>query len=491
MTFLMNDQQAVSDKAHPQSTRPLWRREPEIASTRQEFLRQRLTIVPDIQQGIYPFKDVTLTRADVEWLLITHEQGRGPIAWSDLSQRERQGIDLRGADLRHANLCSLPCACIRGGLTKEEWVATTLGQRALAGVHLEWADLSNAHLEGALLRGAFLQGATLRATVLEQAVLFHSHLEHAYLRQAHLEEANMMYVHLEGAYLRKAWLTGADLRHAVCDNATNLEKVTLLDKQWGCAVLADIHWGDCNLTIIDWQHVMPLGDEVLTHALLRHHGRVRSFKEKHYYFDTYQAPVRAYRQLANAMRAQGMNEEAVPFAYRAQVLQREILWREVLWGQISTGDQGDREDQGNHKGQDDLHDQGDRKGRPYDTRFFALRVYGRQVLRNVLGRMRSFGAYIFSWLLDVLAGYGYKPGRSLSLYLLMIASFATCYLVLGHLSPLEALIFSVISFHGRGFLPGPFPLSSPVTALAALEAVVGLVIEVSFIATFTQRFFGR
>src|SRR5207244_4712350 len=107
----------------------------------------------------------------------------------------------------------------------------------------------------------------------------------------------------------------------------------------------------------------------------------------------------------------------------------------------------------------------------------------RQMLRNLWRRARRFGAYSFSWFLDVLAGYGYKPGRSLGIYLLMITCFATCYLVLGHLSPLEALIFSLTAFHGRGFFPGPFGLSNPVTALAALEAVVGLFIEISFIAT--------
>jgi hypothetical protein len=55
----------------------------------------------------------------------------------------------------------------------------------------------------------------------------------------------------------------------------------------------------------------------------------------------------------------------------------------------------------------------------------------------------------------------------------------------------EALIFSTTSFHGRGFLPGPFSLGSPITGLAAVEVVIGLFIEISFIATFTQRFFGR
>ncbi len=265
-----------------------------------------------------------------------------------------------------------------------------------------------------------------------------------------------------GAYFRKAWLAGADLRHAVCDNATNLEKVTLADKKWGCVLLADVLWDDCNLAVIDWRYVIPLGDEARARALPLHDGYVRSFKEKHNYLDTYQSAVRAYRQLANAMRAQGMNEEAVPFAYRAQKLQRKVLWRQAVWGDVEV----------------DLLQAERQKG--LWERVWELRR-----------RTLKFGGFFFSCFLDVLSGYGHKPGRSLLIYLLTIAVFATCYLVLGRLAPLEALIFSVTAFHGRGFFPGPFALSNPVTALAALEAVVGLFIEISFIATFTQRFFGR
>lgn len=459
----MNDRQAITGPNHPPSTPistfPTWCTEPEIDVERQQFLRQRLTIVPDIQQGIYPFKDVRLSRADIEWLLITHEQGRGPIEWGDSSQRKRQGLDLRGANLRQLNLRSLPLARLRGGLTLEEWIGTTLEQRALAGVHLEQTDLSETHLEGAVLRNAFLQGATMRATQLEQAVLFQAHLEQAYLRRAHLEGANMAHAHLEGAYVRDAWLMGADLHHAVCDNATSLEGIRLLDKKWGCALLADVHWGDCHLAVIDWRRVMPLGDETLARAVSLQSGRANNAEKKHEYLDTYQAAVRAYRQLANAMRAQGMNEEAVPFAYRAQLLQREVLWRQFLWGE-------------------ELASQ-------------ALPGGIHQMMRDLGRRVGKSGAYIFSWFLDVLAGYGYKPGRSLGIYLLAITAFTICYLLLGHLPLREALIFSVTAFHGRGFFPGPFALSDPATAIAAAEAVIGLLIEISFIATFTQRFFGR
>ncbi len=457
----MNKQEISSIAVQPHFTLSSWRIKPEIDAERQSFLRQRLTIIPDIQQGIYPFKDIQLTRADIEWLLVTHEDGRGPIDWSDPAQRERQGLDLRGADLRHINLRGLPLACLRGGLTQEEWIATTLEQRAQAGVHLEHADLSEAHLEGSILRGAFLQHTSLRLTHLEQATLFQAHLEQAYLRRAHLEGANMMYAHLEGTYLRKAWLTGADLRHAVCDNATALEKVTLSDKTWGCVLLSDIHWSDCNLALLDWRRMIPLGDETLARSSSLHDAHKKPGREKRRHLDTYQAAARANRQLANAMRAQGMNEEAIPFAYRAQVLQRAILWRHLLWGTDVSF-----EEQARHTGI-------------------------RQGVHVVWDRIRTGAAYLFSWFLDILAGYGYKPERSVIIYVLTVLVFTIIYLLAGALPFREALVFSITAFHGRGFLPGPFTLASPVTTLAAFEAVIGLFIEISFIATFTQRFFGR
>ena len=49
-------------------------------------------------------------------------------------------------------------------------------------------------------------------------------------------------------------------------------------------------------------------------------------------------------------------------------------------------------------------------------------------------------------------------------------------------------------FHGRGFFPGlgtAASLHNPLVVLAAVEAVIGLFIEISFIATFTQRYFGK
>ncbi|HCI82682.1 MAG TPA: hypothetical protein DHW02_23655, partial [Ktedonobacter sp.] len=393
--------QPVSDDIEPSPLpqRPTWRTEPDIDAERQQFLHQHQVLTPDIYKGLYPFKDVSLTRADVEWLLMTHEQGRGPIDWSDEAQRERQGLDLRGANLQHVNLRGLPLAGMVGGLSKAEWIVTTLEQRAQAGVHLEHADMSEAHLEGAVLRGAFLQSASFRITHMEQATLFQAHLEQAYLRRAHLEGANLMYAHLEGAYFRKAWLTGADMRHAVCDNTTILEKVSLNDAQWGCVRLADVHWNDCSLAVLDWRRTLPLGDETLARTLTMHDGSqdVRTQRSR---FDTFQAAIRANRQLANTMRSQGMNDEAIPFAYRAQILQRALLWHTLLWG---------------------------------TDRFAASEKASgiRAVLRTIRFRLRTALSYLFSWFLDIIAGYGYKPERSLGIYLLIVSLFTLLYLFAG------------------------------------------------------------
>src|SRR5260370_21008242 len=62
-----------------------WRTEPEVDEERQQYLAERRTIQLDIKQSIYPFKDIKLTRADVEWLLATHEsRGQvGPVWWAE------------------------------------------------------------------------------------------------------------------------------------------------------------------------------------------------------------------------------------------------------------------------------------------------------------------------------------------------------------------------------------------------------------------------
>src|SRR5256714_11332075 len=124
-----------------------WRTEPDPDLDRQNFLTACLATQPDIKQNIYPFKDVKLTRADIEWLLITHENGRGPVDWSDERQREREGLDLRGADLRDVNLSNLPLARLLGGIARFGGSNESNEQRRPAAVIMEGAKLSKTHLE--------------------------------------------------------------------------------------------------------------------------------------------------------------------------------------------------------------------------------------------------------------------------------------------------------------------------------------------------------
>src|SRR6266567_3661228 len=438
-----------------------WRTEPEIGQERQEQLSRYLATTPDITRGIYPFKGVKLSRADVEWLLAAHENGRGPTAPSN-EQQDRQGLDLRGADLRYVDLHALPLAGLRGNLTRQEWDEATEEQRAAAVILLTGADLSEAHLEEAVLIGAYLEKASLREAHLEKADLASAHLDRAFLArarlkeadlsEAHLRKADLSEAHLEGAYLNeahlertflykahlertflyKAHLEGARLSRTPIEEA-RLRKALESGEQHIGPSLADAQWGDVNLAVVQWSQVDMLGDEYEA----RQTSRAGKRKNSETRFEEYEAAVRANRQLAMALRAQGLDEEAARFAYRAQLLQRIVLRRQ-----------------------------------------------------------RKFGQYLFSLLLDLLAGYGYRPGRSLMAYLVVIFSFMGLYLLNAHGAAVhltwdEALVLSVSSFPGRGFLLQGVTLGDAFVRLAAAEAVLGLLIEVSLISTFTQRFFGK
>lgn len=421
-----------------------WRTEPEVDSKRQEELAQRRTIAPDIEKGIYPYKGMKLSRADVEWLLSTHENRRGPVDWSDESQRGRQGLDLRGADLRSVNLSGLPLARMSGG--GRHWTYGTIEQHEVALSRLEGVSFAYAHLEGASLAHSHLEMADLSSAHLERADLYRARLEGAWLAGAHLEGTGLKEAHLEGASLSSAHLEGANLRNVFFDHETKLKAMKLGNRELGTALLVDVHWGDVNLAVVRWSQVTMLGDEYMARQKT-YKGKVKGRDRREREYDD---AVRANRQLALALQAQGLNEDAARFNYRAQNLQKSFLWFQMT---------------------------------QFSVKFWQ--------------RVKLLGTWLFSCFLFLLAGYGYKLSRSFLTYLLVISGFATAYYLLGHtvgpaLSPLGAFVFSMASFHGRGFFPGNnISLDDPLTVLAALEALVGLIIEVTFIATLTQRFFNR
>ena len=369
-----------------------WRWEPEIDKERQTYLAERRSIAPDWKHDIYPFKDIKLTRADVEWLLATHEDGRGPVDWSDESQRERGGLNLLGVDLRHVNLGGLP-------LAKTFLRRAQLEGAFLLMARLEQADLCNAQLQGTVLGVAELQGADLSGAELEKADLGAAELQGANLFMAQLEK-------------------------------TNLNDVALADEHRVGPQLADVRWGDTNLAVVDWEQIATLGEEHKAQQKLDEHGKK---KDKGKRLGEYKTAARAYRQLSVAIRDQGLNEDAARFAYRGQLMQRKVCWYQ-----------------------------------------------------------RQFVHYLGSLFLNLLSGYGYKVGRCFIAYALVIGVFATMYHVLGtHLAWNEAVVISMTAFHGRGFFPDQFHPGDPQALAAAIEAFVGLLIEITLIVTLTQRLFGK
>ena len=286
-------------------------------------------------------------------------------------------------------------------------------------------------MKGADLQGAHLEGANLRK----------AHLEETYLVGAHLEKASLIAAHLEEANMEKAIFDGADLRGAFLDEGTYIYDCSLGSKELGFVFLGNIRWGDANLAVVKWSQVKMLGDEHKARQKRDHKGKIKDQETRMY---EYQDALRANRQLAIELQNQGLSEAASRFAYRAQKLRRIVLRYQ-----------------------------------------------------------KKFGKYLFSGFLDFLAGYGYHPLRTLFWYALTICAFALSYHYVWATYHLEkithhpltyvgAFVFSITAFHGRGFfLGGDFGYDSLITILAAIEAVIGLIIEFSFIATFTQRFFGR
>lgn len=451
-----------------------------------------------------PYADVVIrTRGELRWVLQEHGWldpsddpaalvvrtptnviGAPPPDPVDLRGAQLQGVDLadavlRGALFEQASLggVMLTEADLSGAdLTSVDFTGENhiemslgiadflpeLGDEVTLQVNLTGADLSDGNLRGARLEKANLSACNLSSTDLSDAFLWQANLDGAMLWNANLKGASLLGANLTGAYLdgadltgafmRGANLQGADLREAKLDGldlrgvdlrgadlrGARMDSNTILSavRLDSATRLGDIVWNDAPLTRIDWERMRRPGDERVARQRKAPDGKRKPRATRLF---EYRAAVRANRQLATVLRDQGLSEHADRFGYRARALQRRVLWRQGL---------------------------------------------------------RSWGAALGSLLLDLLAGYGYKPWRSFLAYLLVVVGFAAAYFALGQslpepFAPDGAFVFSVTAFHGRGFFPGGLNLEDPITKLAALEAFVGLIIEVSFIATFTQRFLGN
>jgi uncharacterized protein YjbI with pentapeptide repeats len=368
---------------------------------------------------------------------------------ADLTKAHLEDADLSEAHLEGARLTEAHLE--RADFSWAHLEGTRLSEAHLEGAHfleahLEGARLTEAHLEGARLLEAHLEGVDLRWAHLEGAVLTEDHLEGTSLTGAHLEGADLTEAHLEGKMMAaddlariRGWaadfperLSPADLRGASFDKASRLQEAVLTGVSFD-----QVTFDNTNLTVVDWSLVDRLGDERTARARTGAGGQP---KDRDTRLAQFKAAVRANRQLAVALQAQGLSEDASRFAYRAQVLQRQVLRRQ-----------------------------------------------------------RKLGAYLFSLLLAVLAGYGYRLWRIFAIYGLTVTAFASAYLAAGlaagHASltlqsALDALQVSLNAIHGRVFF-AQFGLDTLQSWLATGESILGIVIEGVFVAMLIQRFFGR
>jgi hypothetical protein len=132
---MVNDN--VSWPAYWKTKNQPWRTEPEITLARQNELKKRSGLTPNIEEGLYPFHGLKLNRADVEWLLATLISEHEATNLTSDGLKSEAGLDVRGADLSETDLSHLPLKLLRGGLTFEEWYAATDEQRAMSVVLMQ------------------------------------------------------------------------------------------------------------------------------------------------------------------------------------------------------------------------------------------------------------------------------------------------------------------------------------------------------------------
>lgn len=327
----------------------------------------------------------------------------------------------------------------RPDLRGANFTGTLLGDINLSGSDLRGARLTGTYLAGATLFGVRLADADLRRVNMSRAYLPDVDLTGTDCERANFQGAALVAARLGGAYLEQADLSGTDLWGAQFDVSTILRDI-LLD---GKTQLGDVVWNGVPVAQVDWKQIRILGDEANLEAKVASINGNKGLSRRERRLQIARANrdvARAYRTLSIVLRQQGVSDVASAYRMREQCFER-----------------------------------------------VALKAEGRRL------------SLLWSRILNLVAGYGERPFNALFAYLATIGVFMVVYLLLSnyvdtqlsHLSWDESLVLSVTSFHGRGFFPGTLPLGDWVARVAAVEAVIGLFIELVFIATFTHRFLGN
>jgi hypothetical protein len=243
-----------------------------------------------------------------------------------------------------------------------------------------------------------------------------------------LERADLSAANLERADLTRAHLEGAVLREASLDKTTHLNNASV-----NGVILDQVILDNTNLSVVDWDPVHTMGDESVANQAKDKKGERIPRDER---AENYAAAARAYRLLATALQTQGMGDNASRYAERAQIMQRKRRWYE-----------------------------------------------------------RKLAAYLGSLLLGVFVGYGYRLSRVFITYAALVVGFAVIYFALGipsdpHPYLWDYALISVTAIHGRVFFE-QFGVHNPLSWVAAVESVCGIIIESVFAAVLIQRLFSR
>ncbi|MFI5273432.1 MAG: hypothetical protein ACHQ4H_10420 [Ktedonobacterales bacterium] len=114
--------------------------------------------------------------------------------------------------------------------------------------------------------------------------------------------------------------------------------------------------------------------------------------------------------------------------------------------------------------------------------------------RRWLLRRKHLVRYVGSWLLDLSAGYGFRPGRAVLWGVASVNLFALAHLLLpraltfgAQLPWDQASLLSITGFFGAGFVSLARDPHYPVAMLAAVEATLGVLVVVSFVAALIHR----
>jgi uncharacterized protein YjbI with pentapeptide repeats len=376
----------------------------------------------------------------------------------------------------------------------------------LRGVALEGADLNGAMLDGVDLRGcdltrAQLVGAHLRLSLLDDAYLDGVFAASASFRGARMQRCYARLADFTASDLRDVDMTGAVARRARFD-AANLGTATLVrckltSASFRSARLFQTRLAGSRLMMAKFG---PVGIDATIESQLEQAGWLG--------FVTDETPAQRLERAADLSLARFDAETE---------LQDARIWSETddnpqiadgVWGDVNlavvkgwTAKTGD-----------ETRAERSRDPSDYDRAARANRQLAVQLRRQGITDSSDFYGYRAKvcdlrafrlqrrWLqlagnsiLGALCGWGFRPAQTIVWYLAIILSWWGGYRVtVPKLSVWQDLVLSVSAFHGRGvFISNLQSLTTGASVLVVTEAVLGLLIEVTFVATFTQRFLAR